>query len=436
MTRRLAAAVVLVCACRGNSTRTHRTGSAAPVELIQPGSGSAPSKPSGALTDEVEPNDADEIATPLALGATLRGKIESKSEAEPDVDRYRIDVDKPGALSVIVSGGDAQDLAVELEDGSGNVLARSDRASAHAKEGVPNFGVTRGRYTAVVRAIAKKKPPRKGRRGPPPPEPPPPPAAYEITAQLAPPAARAEIEPDDDRGTANDLIVGDAPVTGYVGWADDRDTWKLAIETLSAKNAIDIELSAIEGVQLELEIADGLGNSLADRKAPRGAPLAVRGLVPVVPAGGTPFHYLIVRGAPSNPETPYQLRVTAHVVEVDAELEPDDTPDHAYAIPPERRVVYASWTPGDVDCFGLPIAASARAVEVVAKPTQGDPDLVLEALIDGKSLATANKTTRGGEERVIAHVPAGARAVFRVKSADASATNEAKYELDVNETPE
>jgi hypothetical protein len=375
----------------------------------------------------------------------VRGKIESKSETEPDVDRYRIDVDKPGELSVMVSGVDGQDLTLELQDGGGNVLVRSDRGNVRVKEGFPNVGVTPGRYTAIVRALPKKKPPRppKAPRGKkaaataPPPEPPPGPApVYEITAQLARPAGTAEREPDDDRGTANDLIVGDAPVTGFIGWTDDRDVWKLAIETLSAKNEIDVEVSAIEGTQLELEVADGLGTLLADRKAPRGAPLVVRGIVPVVPAGGTPFHFLTVRGAPSNPETPYQLRVTAHPLEVDAEIEPNDTPEHAYTIPADRKVVYASWSPGDVDCFALPIAPGARAIEVVAKPTQGDLDLVLELLVDGKSVVTANKATRGGEERATAQVPAGARAVIRVKGADPSTTNEAKYDLNVTETGE
>jgi hypothetical protein len=439
-----AVALALACflgACRGSGAKTHR-GSGAPVEMVQaPVLPDAGSRGSGAVTDEIEPNDAADVATPLALGTSVRGKIENKSEAEPDVDRYRIDIDKPGVLAVTVSGVEGQDLILEIEDGGGTVVAKSDRPGARVKEGVPNLGVTPGRYTAVVRAVPKKKPPKparpaRGKRGAaPPPEPPPGPApAYEISAQLVQPAANAEREPDDDRGTANDLIVGDAAVTGFVGWTDDRDVWKLAIETLSAKNAIDVEISAIEGTALELEIADGIGAQLADRKAPRGAPLIVRGLVPVVPPGGTPFHYLTVRGAPSNPETAYQLRVTAHVVEVDAEVEPDDTPEHAFPFPADRRVVYATWTPGDVDCFALPVTAGPRTVEVVAKPTQGDPDLSLEVIVDGKSVAVANKAGRGAEEKATVQVPAGARAVIRVKGTDAGTANEAKYDLNVNES--
>ena len=433
------ALLLALAACHGSAPKTHK-GSGAPVELIQ-----APVLPDGgangsaAITEEIEPNDAADVATPLALGTIVRGKIESKSEAEPDVDRFRIDVDKPGALVVMVSGVDGQDLILDIEDAGGTLLARSARPGNRVKQGIPNLGVTPGRYTAVVRAAPRKKAakparPPKGHRAPPPPaEPPPGPApVYEITAQLVQPAANAEHEPDDDRGTANDLIFGDAAVTGFIGWSDDKDVWKLGIETLSAKNAIDTELTAIEGTALEIEIADGLGRPVVTRKAPRGAPLAVRGFVPDVPPGGAPFHYLTVRGTPSNPETAYQLRVTAHPIEVDAEVEPDDTLEHPHQISEGRKVVYASWTPGDVDCFALPVAAGARTVEFVAKPTQGDPDLSLELFVDGKSIGTANKGGRGAVEKIGGSIPAGARAIVRVKGSD-TATNEGKYTLTVEE---
>jgi hypothetical protein len=432
------AVALALTACRGSAPKTHK-GSGAPVELVQ-----APvmsdARGSGAITDEIEPNDAADVATPLAVGTSVRGKIENKSEAEADVDRFRIDVDKPGALSVMVSAVDGQELILDIEDAGGTVIARSARPGNRVKQGIPNLGVTPGRYVAVVRASPRKKAqkpgkPAKGHRAPPPPpEPPPGPApAYEISAQLVQPAANAEHEPDDDRGTANDIIFGDAAVTGFVGWSDDKDVWKLAIETLSAKNAIDIEVTAIEGTALELEIADGIGAPIATRKAPRGVPLVVRGLVPIVPAGGAPFHYLTVRGQPSNPETAYQLRVIAHPIEVDAEVEPDDTPERAHVIAEGRKVVYASWTPGDVDCFALPVAAGARTVEIVAKPTQGDPDLSLELVIDGKTTATAHKGGRGAEQKVSGQIPAGARAIVRVKGSDA-ATNEGKYSLTVEES--
>ena len=70
-----ALSLVLLAACHGGGPKSHRTGSGAPVELV------TEVKPLDAgragNTDEVEPNDADEVATPLPLGGTLRGKIDS-----------------------------------------------------------------------------------------------------------------------------------------------------------------------------------------------------------------------------------------------------------------------------------------------------------------------------------------------------------------------
>ena len=416
-----------VGACRGGGTKSHRTGSAAPVEIVTevkpPDAGHA------GTTDEVEPNDADEVATPLPLGGTLRGKI----EPEADVDHVRIDVDKPGALQVMLTGVEGQDLVLEVEDAGGTVIARSDRGGVRTKEGIPNLGVTPGRYTLVVRQVPKKKPPaRRGRAAP---EPAAPPAAvYELSAQLVAPVKGQEIEPDDDRGTANDLIVGDT-VTGFVGWNGDADEWKLSVETLSEKNAIDVEVSAVEGVALELEVADALGQPLVTRKGSRNAPLAIRDLLPVVPPGGAPFYYVTVSGAPSNPETTYQLVVKAHVLATDGEIEPDDTPDKPYAFPADRTVVHGTWTPGDVDCYALGTTDQPRTVDVTIEP-KGDLDVTAELLIDGKPALDAkgkpvppvNHAGRGGAEKLSGQVPAGSHAIVRIKGEGAQ---EGAYDVSV-----
>ncbi len=378
----------------------------------------------GPTTDEIEPNDGDDVATPLPLGGTVRGRI----DPETDVDHYRLDVDKAGALSVMVSGIDGVDLVLEIEDAGGTVIAKSDRGGVRVKEGVPNLGVTPGRYTAVVRAAPKKKPRSKKAE----PEPPKPAPVYELTAQLVTAGPNAEHEPDDDRGTANDLIIADT-ASGYVGWSGDADVWKLSVETLSAKDAIDIELSAVEGVALELEVDDAVGRPLLTRKAPRGAPLAIRGLVPVVPASAPPFHYLIVRGDRSNPETPYQLRVSAHVIATDAEIEPDDTPEHPFAFPPDRTVVHATWSPGDVDCFALPVAEGARGIQATID-TPNELDLSAELRVDGTSIATSNKGGKGAMEKVGGTVPGRGHAVVCVRGADPSATAEGSYDVTVQES--
>ena len=421
----LSLAAVAVGAC-GNKARQKRSGDAAPVEVVtQPMLVDA----AGAATiDEIEPNDGEDVATSLALGATVRGRI----EPDTDVDQYKLEVGEAGALAVDVPGSDGVDLVVELADQAGTVIAKSDRGGVRVREGVPNAGVTPGRYLVVVKA--KKLPaPKKPAKGKAPPDAAPAKSApvYELTAKLVPAAPGAEREPDDDRGTALDLVVGDT-ATGYVGWTGDADVWKLSVETLSEKNALDVDVSAVEGIALSVEIADGIGTVLASRKAPRGAPLAIRGLVPVVAQGAPPFHYLTVRADKSNPETAYQLRATAKVPGPDAELEPNDAPEKAMPVPADRTVVHGVWTPGDVDYFSVAADPAARTIEVTVD-TPPDTDLSLELLVGGKSVAKSEKPGKGAEERATASVPAGAALVIRVRGTDASA--EGAYDVKLAEGP-
>jgi hypothetical protein len=421
---RLAVWCCALVACRGS--KPHRTSDQPPVQVVTQPQLADGGAGSGSAVDEVEPNDGIDTATPLPLGATMRGKIDS----EGDVDRFRLDIDTPGVLALAVGGAEGETLVLELDDASGDPLAVSSRGMPRVKEGIPNFGVTAGRYFVTVRAAPKRKP--KPARGHHPPDAPPgPPPVYELTAQLVQPAAGFEREPNDDRGTANDVIQGDT-VNGYVGWNGDNDVWKLSVEAMAATTAIDVEVSAVEGVALELVVADGIGTALATRKAPRGAPVLVRGLVPVVPQGGSPFHYLTVRGTSSNPETAYHLRVTAHPLGPDAEVEPNDSPDKPYAIPADRTVVHATWTPGDVDCFAATPPATQSAMSATVEQ-QGALDLGIEMWVDGKSIGKVEHA-KGSAGHIGGVVTPGARVVFCVHGS-ASATAEGTYDLSVRDEP-
>jgi hypothetical protein len=421
--------LVAVAGCRGDGTKTRRTGSAAPVEILNApqlpdvGSGAGPN------ADEIEPNDGEEVASPIALGGTARGRI----EPDTDSDFYRLDVDRSGVLQVNLSGVDGVDLSLEMTDSAGTTVGRSERSGVRIKEGLPNAGVTPGRYTLIVRHAPKKKSRsrrKKGKAAAAETEKPAP--VYELSAQIVPLPLGGEREPDDDRGTANDLIVADN-ASGFLGWTDDKDVWKLSVETLSEKNALDIQVSAIEGVTLTLEIADGIGTTLATRKGSRGHPLTIHGVLPVVPDGASPFYYLTLRGDRSNPETAYTLHAAARVLGPDAELEPNDNIEKPQAIAADRTVVHASWEPGDVDCFSIAIADAPRTVDVTLD-TPAEIDLAAELLVDGKAVATANKGGKGALEKVSAQVPAGAQAVIRVKNPDAKSTAEASYDVSVQES--
>jgi hypothetical protein len=429
----VALALFLFAACSGNK-KQKRSFDAAAVEVVTATSdgGTAP-----APTDEVEPNDGEDTATPLGLAATTGGRI----EPDADVDNYKLTVATAGALNVELSAVDGMDLSLEIADAGGTTLAKSDRGGVHVKEGVPNLGVTPGVYRVIVRAkklpaSKPKAPPKKGKKGAPTPaaEPaaaPTPGSApvYELTANVGTVVGNLEKEPDDDNGTAMDLIVGDA-ASGYVGWQGDGDVWKLSVETLSKTNAIDIEISAVEGIALTAELTDGVGQPLVTRKGPRGAPLVIRGLVPVVADGGPPFHYLLIKADKSNPETAYQLKVTAKVPNPDAEIEPDDTLEKAMPIPEDRTVVHATWTPGDVDFFAVAPDENARTLDI-SIDTPDAADLDAELFVDGKSVAKSEHPGKGVVEKVSAPVPANSHAVVKVRGTDASA--ESAYDVSVAE---
>jgi hypothetical protein len=243
------------------------------------------------------------------------------------------------------------------------------------------------------------------------------------------PVATAEHEPDDDRGEANELIAGDT-ATGYIGWAGDADVWKVSLEALSAKNALDLELSAVEGVALSAELSDGVGQPIVTRKGARGGPLVIRGFSPRVPPGAPPFHYITVKADRSNPETAYQLRVVAKVIPPDAEIEPNDTPETAMPVPSDRKSLHAHWSTGDVDCFAVPPEDTARTLDV-SIDTPNELDLAIELLVDGKRVARVDHPGKGAAERATAPVPAGAHAVVRVYGADTA--GDAGYELVIDE---
>lgn len=428
----VATVVVWGAAGCGNKKRQTRSSDAPPVELVSVGALSDGGVAKAGETEEREPNDGADVASQLAAGVTVRGRI----DPDVDVDYYRIEVAQAGGLSVQLGPAAGADLTLEIEDAGGTQLARSDRGAANVSEGVPNLGVTPGRYTAIVRKKPTPAPKKQARtrKGAPAASAEPPAAAgppYTITAQVAPFAKGGEREPDDDRGTANDLIAGDV-VTGYVGWNGDVDVWKLSVEALTAKNALDLELSPVENVTFAVEIADGVGQPLVSRKAPRGAGLVIRGLLPVVAQGAPPYHYVTVRGVGSNPEAAYQLKIAGRPVGTDPEIEPNDTPDKAMPIPADRTVIRdATWTPGDVDCYLIPPDPAARSVDVQVD-TPAEADLRVELVVNGKS-STADQRGKGVPEKISGQVPEDGRVVVCVRGSDAS--QEGRYNLGFKDGP-
>src|SRR6185312_5420572 len=124
---------------------------------------------------------------------------------------------------------------------------------------------------------AKPKPPPKPKKGAPPPvdagvAAPTPSPPYALSVELIDqPPALTEIEPDDDAGTALEVLLADA-VHGWLGWSGDVDLWKLALQGVGPSYCIDVDVSGVDNVALTVTIMDAGGDKLLTRKGGKGGP--------------------------------------------------------------------------------------------------------------------------------------------------------------------
>ena len=430
--------------------------------------------------DEVEPNNEPPGQT-LALQQGVRGNL----DGETDVDIYAITVAQPGVLDARVSGIEGVDLVLELRDPAGAVLARSDRGPATVIEGIPNARVSAGAYQLVVSEFVKKRrkqrkkrrkkgaaeEPIEGRTGPSP--------TYELSARwVAEPEKGHEIEPNEERELAAEIVVGDGG-RGFLGWSKDVDMWRLSVDGFAAEYSLDLDLTPVPGVTPTLTIRDQDGEMVLERQGSKDLGLTVRNLVvarkDAPPASGEPrsgssggassgagggsaasgaddggegrFYYVELRARRSNPIDTYQLYVATRLLDVGDENEPNDQPATAVELvvpgspggagtspgvvrgdPPVDGVRNAHLTIGDVDHFRLQAGDAPLLVAVTARPL-GDADLELSVLVDDQVVAMIDGGKAGASE-ALADVPVAAGKIAVIKVAGkGSLGNDARYEL-------
>ncbi len=453
--RQLALVVLGVCVGAGCKSKTaapvKRTRPAPAVEYVtQPTPAAVPNQPAatpavpvgklaatGVRAAEAEPNNDPKSAQALAAPMLVAGTLSDAT----DVDMYAFTVDKPSVVAfTAVSAGD---LVVELRDGAGTIVAKSDRGGNAVAEGVPNFPVAKGRYVIAVKAFRKAEPAKSKTAKPSNPKPAetaavgvsaPPASAvpYELQATLTATGATAttgvELEPNLDAGTANDLFIGEA-ATGYLGWTGDVDVWKLSVEGLAARNALDFELSAVEGVTPTITILDAVGRPLAQRAGSKGRMLAIRNVVPVVGTNVPPFFFVAVSAERSNPQLAYRLSVVARVLGGNEELEPNDGNLTAQPLQLGQKIA-ASWQLGDADSFVIAAEPISRRVTISITPTQG-ADLVGEVLVANQAVVEFNHHGNGGSETVDVDLPAGAETFVHVHGNPKRKPVEGPYEIAV-----
>lgn len=424
MKRAIVVALVLALgACKGGKKSIQRAkDGGAPVAVVDhPVSGGGGEV---RYTPEHEPDDDRNHAAALPLGGGAQGTI----AGDADVDVYKVTMTAPGMVAIQTDELDGVDLVLAVQNAAGDTVAYSDRGPAKTSEGVPNLPLQKGDWYVVVKPFVKPKPRAKPRKGKAPPaaaasidagaevvESP----AYHVTAQLVAPADLTEREPDDDAGAASEVFLGDT-VKGWIGWTNDVDVWKLSLEGLGQRNALDLDVAAVPAVALTVEILDGTGKSLLVRKGVRNGPVSVKSLLAAVADGQPPYHYVKISGDKSSPSDPYTLHVAGRLLDLDEEAEPNDTIDHATPLRPAAATTQDSGTmraahaAGDVDWFGLDATAGDQLLDVSVEAPAGT-DIVVEAhAADGRLLATAD-AGKVGEREHLSGVTIPANSAARIK---------------------
>lgn len=356
---------------------------------------------------EKEPND--DPATAMPFNGGVRGVL----DGELDVDAFALTVAEPGMVGVKVTGIAGVDLKLELRDARFALVVTADRGPAGAPETLPNAPVEKGTYHLVVREVPKKrKKPKKGedaavgRTGPSP--------TYELTASMLPaPAAdvgaAAEREPNDDEGTSNEIAIGE-PVTGWIGWGGDKDTWKLAIDALAEGNGLDLSVTAVEGTALTMEVTDAAGRIVMKTSGPAGAPITIGSLAPRVAPGGAAVHHIRITGKPANPDDPYTLAIATRLLDLDEEAEPNDRTSQSNALRfgvEDQGAMRGQIAPGDKDIFSLSASPTAMSLDVAVDAPPG-VDVALAAIAEsGVSLGKADRGGPGAGETLAIDIPAG-----------------------------
>jgi hypothetical protein len=370
---------VLALLLAGTSCRRPRfppRGDAAAVVVVVPRNDAA----SPPKVIEQEPNDSPEQAQILAINAewpvvSVEGSLSAPGEAKgKDVDVFKFLVpggrtepapappsadsgrpaDDPRALArrlsfdIAAEGGAGLSVQI-LDEALKSMAAISIEVGETA--GMPNLAVSPGRiYYLRIKPVVKAAKAAKTAKTE---DVQVPACNYKLTVQIGDFEIADEREPNDVRETANPVaVVGTAELAGYHGWHHDQDFFRIALPEVLA--GMDVDLDAVEGVAASLQVLDGSGGRLAFGKGRKGERLALRNVTvrPATANGDAASRnvYVVVRGeSGQNRHQRYVLRITLAAPRLDAEVEPNDSPESAT---PVKDGTISGYLPvGDADCF-------------------------------------------------------------------------------------
>jgi hypothetical protein len=356
--------------------------------------------PVGPLEREAEPNDQRD----RAKAVPVPGGVEGSLDRTDDIDFYRIEAGPARIAAVRLRGPTAEeggaDLVLELYDGDGKSLARSDRGPAGTLEALPNFPLAQGAaYYASVSQFVKKGKRKKKKAatadagpaaGP----------SYQLTIEPLRPGTDEEQEPNEEAVQARPILLAEEK-TGFLGWGKDVDQWKLDVTGFKGGYVLDLSVDGVEGIALAVDVLAADGRVLVARKGQKDRSLLVRGLLPEM---GAQVYTARVSGSRSNPEQAYRIRSSSRSLVDTDEAEPNDDAEHAVAAGPlgdgvtgERRGFLDG---GDTDVYRFEAGREAVGFTVAVEPPAG-ADVVLRVLgPSGAEIASADNGKAGQREEI------------------------------------
>ena len=351
------------------------------------------------LADEIEPNDDAAQVMKLVAPAGVRGRFTT----EKDVDLYEIEAPSAGMLSVEVTGIKDADLRVDIIDGD-KVIFRSDHAGPGVGEGFPNLPVKKGEKLVVrvselvskarLKRRKRKKvkasdKPREGASDP-----------YDLRAVVvAEPPEGAEVEPNSKSDGARELMLGERG-NGYIGWAGDRDRWRVSLLGFSPGHSLDVSVTGVPGAVLTVDVLGPDGKIVTKRIGTRGQSVFVTSLEP----GKGPSHYDIqISGSRSNPIDGYQIKAWSRRFETGDEIEPNDDAASATKVGDDgasKGEVRGSLMGGDRDVLSLPKPSEPSVLNLSMQVPPGG-DFAVTVRQGGRALAKADGGKQGAAEKLV-----------------------------------
>jgi hypothetical protein len=369
---------------------------------------------------EKEPNDSAQNALALDRSSIVEANLGADPQ-KPDVDWYVLKGSLPRTVDLTATCPNGADVALEIVDETGGVLATVNQGGVGASERMPNVDVSARTFARVVAL-------KKGVGG-----------AYTLSARFAERLPGYELEPNERKVDATPVGLGQA-ISGIIGAPGDVDFYRFELPSedgappplpldplgtaedagtpapvdagapadaglvVERRVALRIDLSAVEAVSFDVQVLTEAEAVLFQARSKENGPLSLRN---VGVRESDRVIYVAVRSATigtgkdakkgSNADVSYTLTVAPEDNGGSAEYEPNDELSRATDLPANSYRDGFLSPKGDVDVFRVitdgPSIAKFQLSGVdkvdlvlsVVQPVEGKPDEVVLKVNEGGS---------------------------------------------------